>query len=69
MDLNGATILLTGGTGSFGNAFVERVLRTCPDAIVRDLLARRAQAVRDAGALRRPPACATSSATSATAAA
>ena len=25
MDLSGKTILLTGGTGSFGNAFVERV--------------------------------------------
>ena len=25
LDLNGSTILLTGGTGSFGNAFVERV--------------------------------------------
>ena len=24
LDLNGSTILLTGGTGSFGNAFVER---------------------------------------------
>lgn len=27
--------MLTGGTGSFGNAFVERVLRTWPDAVVR----------------------------------
>lgn len=35
MDLNGATILLTGGTGSFGNAFVERALRDLPDATVR----------------------------------
>ena len=26
MDLTGQTILLTGGTGSFGTAFVERVL-------------------------------------------
>ena len=26
MDLSGATILLTGGTGSFGGAFVEQVL-------------------------------------------
>jgi UDP-N-acetylglucosamine 4,6-dehydratase (inverting) len=35
MDLNGATILLTGGTGSFGNAFVERALRDLPDSVVR----------------------------------
>ena len=27
LDLNGSTILLTGGTGSFGNAFAERVTR------------------------------------------
>ena len=30
-----STILLTGGTGSFGHAFVERVLRDDPDTIVR----------------------------------
>jgi UDP-N-acetylglucosamine 4,6-dehydratase len=35
MDLNGATILLTGGTGSFGHAFVERVLGQWPDATIR----------------------------------
>lgn len=35
MDLNGSTILLTGGTGSFGNAFVERALRDLPDSTVR----------------------------------
>ena len=35
MDLSGATILLTGGTGSFGNAFVERVLDEWPDAVIR----------------------------------
>ena len=35
LDLNGMTILLTGGTGSFGNAFVERVTRCWPDATVR----------------------------------
>jgi UDP-N-acetylglucosamine 4,6-dehydratase len=35
MDLSGATILLTGGTGSFGNAFTERVLDEWPDATVR----------------------------------
>jgi UDP-N-acetylglucosamine 4,6-dehydratase len=35
MDINGATILLTGGTGSFGNAFVERALRDLPDSVVR----------------------------------
>jgi UDP-N-acetylglucosamine 4,6-dehydratase/5-epimerase len=35
MDLSGATILLTGGTGSFGNAFIERVTGTWPDATIR----------------------------------
>jgi UDP-N-acetylglucosamine 4,6-dehydratase len=35
VDLNGMTILLTGGTGSFGNAFVERVTHCWPDAVVR----------------------------------
>ena len=35
MDLNGSTILLTGGTGSFGNAFVERLIRDHPGAVVR----------------------------------
>ncbi|MGQ0433336.1 MAG: polysaccharide biosynthesis protein, partial [Microthrixaceae bacterium] len=35
MDLSGATILLTGGTGSFGNAFVEQVLARWPDVVIR----------------------------------
>ena len=35
IDLNGSTILLTGGTGSFGNAFIERVVRCWPEAVVR----------------------------------
>jgi UDP-N-acetylglucosamine 4,6-dehydratase len=35
MDLSGQIILLTGGTGSFGNAFVDRVVNTWPDAVVR----------------------------------
>jgi UDP-N-acetylglucosamine 4,6-dehydratase len=35
MDLSGATILLTGGTGSFGNAFVQRVRTDWPDATIR----------------------------------
>jgi UDP-N-acetylglucosamine 4,6-dehydratase len=35
IDLNGSTILLTGGTGSFGNAFIERVTTTWPDAVIR----------------------------------
>ena len=35
MDLSGATVLLTGGTGSFGHAFVERVMAEWPDAVVR----------------------------------
>jgi UDP-N-acetylglucosamine 4,6-dehydratase/5-epimerase len=35
IDLNGATILLTGGTGSFGNAFIERITTTWPAAVVR----------------------------------
>jgi UDP-N-acetylglucosamine 4,6-dehydratase/5-epimerase len=35
MDLSGKTILLTGGTGSFGTTFVTEVLRQWPTAIVR----------------------------------
>jgi UDP-N-acetylglucosamine 4,6-dehydratase len=35
VDLNGATILLTGGTGSFGNAFVRRITEAWPDAVIR----------------------------------
>ncbi len=35
LDLSGKTILLTGGTGSFGHAFVQRVLDSWPDAVVR----------------------------------
>ena len=35
MDLSGSTILLTGGTGSFGNAFVERAVASWPDVTVR----------------------------------
>ena len=35
LDLSGATVLLTGGTGSFGNAFVERAIEEWPDITVR----------------------------------
>jgi UDP-N-acetylglucosamine 4,6-dehydratase/5-epimerase len=35
MDLSGTIILLTGGTGSFGNAFVDVVLGRWPDATIR----------------------------------
>lgn len=35
VDLSGKTILLTGGTGSFGVAFIERVVSQWPDATVR----------------------------------
>jgi UDP-N-acetylglucosamine 4,6-dehydratase len=35
MDLSGQTILLTGGTGSFGVAFIERITRDWPDATIR----------------------------------
>ena len=35
LDLNGKTILLTGGTGSFGTAFIDRVTSSWPDAVVR----------------------------------
>ena len=35
LDLSGATILLTGGTGSFGNAFIQRVTDRWADVVVR----------------------------------
>ena len=35
VDLSGTTILLTGGTGSFGNAFVENVTKRWPDVVIR----------------------------------
>jgi UDP-N-acetylglucosamine 4,6-dehydratase len=35
MDLSGATILLTGGTGSFGTAFLTRVHERWPEAVIR----------------------------------
>jgi UDP-N-acetylglucosamine 4,6-dehydratase len=35
VDLAGATILITGGTGSFGSTFVRRVSAEWPDAILR----------------------------------
>ena len=35
LDLSNSIILLTGGTGSFGNAFVERVLDKWPSATIR----------------------------------
>lgn len=35
LDLNHKTILLTGGTGSFGNAFVDAVTTRWPEAVVR----------------------------------
>jgi UDP-N-acetylglucosamine 4,6-dehydratase len=35
IDLNGKTLLLTGGTGSFGTAFVEHATRRWPDLVVR----------------------------------
>src|SRR5687768_15126695 len=35
MDLSGATILLTGGTGSFGTAFVDRIVTSHSDTVVR----------------------------------
>ncbi len=34
-DLAGATILLTGGTGSFGNAFITEVTRRWDDVVIR----------------------------------
>ncbi len=35
LDLSGATILLTGGTGSFGNAFISTVTSRWDDSVVR----------------------------------
>ena len=34
-DIDGSTILLTGGTGSFGTAFVEQVLASTTDTVIR----------------------------------
>jgi UDP-N-acetylglucosamine 4,6-dehydratase len=35
MDLNGATILLTGGTGSFGRAFIDYAIERWPNVTIR----------------------------------
>lgn len=35
MDLSNSTILLTGGTGSFGTAFIEHTAERWPDAVIR----------------------------------
>lgn len=35
MDLSGKTILVTGGTGSFGTAFIGRMLKQFPETIIR----------------------------------
>jgi UDP-N-acetylglucosamine 4,6-dehydratase len=35
LDLSGATILLTGGTGSFGNAFISEVTTRWDDVVIR----------------------------------
>src|SRR5579872_6388655 len=35
MDVSRATILLTGGTGSFGNAFTTRIVTAYPDVTLR----------------------------------
>ena len=53
-DLSGKTILITGGTGSFGSAFVRRVTAEWPDAVLRvysrDELKQSEMASRHAGA-------------------
>src|SRR4051812_31746052 len=35
LDLNGHTLLVTGGTGSFGKAFTRRMLKEFPDVVLR----------------------------------
>ena len=35
LDLSGATILLTGGTGSFGKAFISAVTSRWDDVVIR----------------------------------
>jgi UDP-N-acetylglucosamine 4,6-dehydratase len=35
LDLNGHTLLVTGGTGSFGKAFTRRMLKEYPDVVLR----------------------------------
>ena len=69
MNLSGKTILLTGGTGSFGNAFVVRVTSTWPDATIRVYSRDELKQSEMRQRFRRRASCATSSATSATAAA
>ena len=59
MDLNGQTILLTGGTGSFGNAFVERMLADHPDTTMRVFSRDELKQSEMRDALRRRPASAT----------
>ena len=51
------SILITGGTGSFGRQFVEDAARALQAAPGRRLFARRAQAVRDAAGLSPTTAC------------
>ena len=68
-DLDGKSILVTGGTGSFGKAFIRHVLKHYKPRRLVSLLARRAEAVRDGAGLlvaTSTAACASSSATCAT---
>ena len=53
MSLEASTIVLTGGTGSFGNAFVARALDQLPDATIRVYSRDELKQSRDAGTVRR----------------
>ena len=65
--LQGSSILVTGGTGSFGKAFIRHVARPPRPAPAGGLLPRRAQAVRGAASCSTTTSgCAGSSATCAT---
>ena len=64
--LDGAGILVTGGTGSFGQTFVRRINEIAKPRPLGHLFARRAQAIRDGSSIsarHAHAACASSSAT------
>ncbi|MEC5290528.1 polysaccharide biosynthesis protein [Aurantimonas sp. C2-6-R+9] len=53
-DLDGKSILITGGTGSFGKSFVKTVLARYKPRRIVVFFARRAQTIRDESRDQRP---------------